>query len=86
MLDINLLHQLEVLPIQERMAIMEHLARSVQKDLQVKPQRKGKSKAETAQKIEFSRGMLRRAGVPPLTDDQVEQALTDSLMEDYFKT
>ncbi len=87
MLNNNLIHEVELLSIKERVALMEYLAHSLQKELE-KPRRKTRktSKIEMPAKIEFSRGMLRRAGVPPLTDDEVEQALADSLIEDYFKT
>ena len=38
MLNANLIHEVDLLPLKDRVALMEYLARSVQKELDVEPQ------------------------------------------------
>ena len=86
MLDSKIIQEVERLSVKERLVLMEYLARSVQNDLQTEPDGKNKAQVESklSTEIEFSRGMLRRAGVPPFTDEEVKQIVADSLLQDYL--
>jgi len=77
MLNTNLMREVESLSVTDRMALMEFLARSVQKELELKPRRrKGSS---------FDRvvGALREKGKPAPTDNEVKDMLADYLIKKH---
>jgi hypothetical protein len=127
MLNTNLIHEVDLLSVKDRVALMEYLARSVQKELDVEPQEEprlltneekqvlrlgireelAKYRAQEMETAEERRkrldayipvfetsnqrgaglelGMLRRMGLPPLTDDEVEEVIAQSLIEKHLK-
>ena len=46
MFNTNLIHEVDLLPLKDRVALMEYLARSVQKELDVESQRKSETQKE----------------------------------------
>jgi hypothetical protein len=77
MLTIDLIHEVERLSIKDRMALMEYLARSVQKEFELKPRRKKGSSLERVL------GALRTKGKPAPTDKEVQNMIADYLIEKH---
>lgn len=77
MLDANLMKQIDRMPINDRVALMEYLARSVHRELERKPRRrKGSS-------LDRLMGILREPGKPAPTDQEVQDMIADYLIEKH---
>ncbi|MDX9992868.1 MAG: hypothetical protein RBS68_12590 [Anaerolineales bacterium] len=76
MLNTNLIHEVDLLSVKERVALMEYLARSVQKELEKPHRKKGSS-------LNRVLGALREKGKPAPTDEEVQNMITDYLIEKY---
>ena len=71
------MREVESLSVTDRMALMEYLARSVQKELELKPRRK---KGSSLNRVV---GALREKGKPAPTDTEVQDMLSDYLMKKH---
>lgn len=77
MLNTHLINEVESLSVTDRMALMEYLARSVQKDLELKPRRK---KGSSLNRVV---GALREKGQPAPSDAEVKDMVADYLMKKH---
>ena len=83
MLNTNLMREVESLSVTDRMALMEYLARSVQKELELKPRRKkGSSLNRVVGALRASRA-VREKGRPAPTDSEVKAMVADYLIEKH---
>ena len=73
------------LPPDERLRLAESLLHSLHPKKRSLRKKSSLQNPAKPQKIEFSRGMLRRAGLPPMTDEDVESAINAYLTEKYLK-
>lgn len=74
MLNTNLIREVELLSVKDRMALMEYLARSMQKELELKPRHKKGSSLDRVL------GALREKGKPAPTDEEVQTIIADYLI------
>ncbi|MGC1378550.1 MAG: hypothetical protein WA821_20125 [Anaerolineales bacterium] len=83
MLNTNLMREVESLSVTDRMALMEYLARSVQKELELKPRRKkGSSLNRVVGALRAPRA-VREKGQPAPTDSEVKAMVADYLIEKH---
>ena len=77
MLNTNLMREVESLSVKDRMALMEYLSRSVQKELELKPRRKKGSS------LDHVLGALREKGKPAPKDKEVQDMIVDYMIEKH---
>lgn len=77
MLDVDLKHKIDHLPIDQRVALLEYLARSVRDEIVHRPPRRRKSSLESLQ------GILRQPGKPAPGDEEIRAMVTDHLVEKF---
>ena len=80
MLNTNLMREVESLSVTDRMALMEYLARSVQKELELKPRRK---KGSSLNRVVGALRASREKGQPAPTDSEVRNIVADYLIEKH---
>jgi hypothetical protein len=77
MLNGEIIQQVDRLPLDDRVALMEHLARSMQNELRVRARRKKGSSLDRVL------GALREKGKPAPTDEEVQNMIADYLIEKH---
>ena len=77
MLDTKIRQEVDRLPLEERMALIEYAVRSVQTELAGKPVRKKRSS------LKRMVGALRVKGKPAPTDAELKKMYVDHLVEKY---
>ena len=77
MLNGGIIQQVDRLPLDDRMALMEYLARSMQNELRVRARRKKGSSLDRVL------GALREKGKPAPTDEEVQNMIADYLIEKH---
>jgi hypothetical protein len=77
MLNREIIQQVDRLPLDDRMALMEYLARSMQNELKSRARRKKSSSLDRVL------GILREKGKPAPTDEEVQNMIADYLIEKH---
>jgi len=77
MLNGEIIQQVDRLPLDDRMALMEYLARSMQNELRARARRKKGSSFDRVL------GSLREKGKPAPTDEEVQNMIADYLIEKH---